>query len=76
LISRENNSDIKNLAVIINPTTEGLQNPVWNKIYIDLGLIVKERVDAQYFEIYFEAIPDQSGKEIELYLDNLKLVQF
>ena len=76
LISREGSIDNKNLAVIINPTTETIGLPVWNKIYIDLGLIVQTRVNANYFELYFEATPDNSGDEVELFLDNIKLVQF
>jgi hypothetical protein len=76
LISRESGVDNKNLAVIVNPTTEGVGNPIWNKIYIDLGLIVQTRTGASYFEIYFEANPDNSGDEVELFLDNVKLVQF
>ncbi|MFZ4785294.1 MAG: hypothetical protein ACOYLH_07430 [Flavobacteriales bacterium] len=76
LISREGSIDNKNLAVIINPTTETIGLPVWNKIYIDLGLIVQTRVNANYFELYFEASPDNSGDEVELFLDNIKLVQF
>jgi hypothetical protein len=76
LISREGTVDRRNLAVVINPTTEGSTNPVWNKIYIDLGVIVKDNATAAHFEVYFEAIPDTPGSEIDLYLDNIKLIHF
>lgn len=76
LIARNGTQDIKNMAVIINPTTEGDDQPVWNKIYIDLGLIVREHADASYYEFYFEAQPDNPGDRVDLYLDNLKIVEF
>lgn len=76
LIAREGTTDRKNMAVIINPTTDGSLAPVWNKIYIDLGLIISQNSNASYFEIYFEATPDNSGEPIHIYLDNLKLVRF
>lgn len=76
LIARNGSIDDKNMAVVVNPTTEADDFPVWNKIYIDLGLIVQENPNASYFEFYFESIPDNPGDRIDLYLDNLKVVQF
>ncbi len=66
----------KNPAVIINPTTESLGTPVWNKIYIDLGLIPLQNPNASYFELYVEAVSESLNAGVELYLDNLKLVQW
>lgn len=76
LISRTGTTDKKNMAVVVNPTTETDEFPVWNKIYVDLGLIVRENPNASYFEFYYEAIPDAPGDRIDLYLDNLKVIQF
>jgi hypothetical protein len=76
LIASNGANTKKNLALIINPTTGSTGSPVWNKIYVDLGLIPLQNVNAQFFELYFEAVPDQQGKPVELYLDNLKLVQW
>lgn len=76
LIGREGTTDKKHLAVVVNPTTDGTLAPVWNKIYIDLGLIVSQNPNASYFEVYFESTPDTAGEPVNLYLDNLKLVRF
>lgn len=69
-------AETKNFAVILNPTTTGNGNPVWKKIYIDLGFIIQQNADADYFELYFESIHDESGSTVEIFLDNLKLVEF
>lgn len=66
----------KNFAVILNPTREGNGDPEWNKIYIDLGFVIKQNPDADYFELYIESVHDTPGNEVELYFDNLKLVQY
>jgi len=76
LLAANGSSVNKNLAVIINPTTLTVGLPRWNKIYIDLGLIPLQNPNAQYFEFYVEVIPDEPGREVELLLDNLKLVQW
>lgn len=76
LLSHQGGTSQKNLAVIINPTASATGIPVWNKIYIDLGFIPLQRPNADYFEIYFEVVPDAANKPVELYLDNLKLVQW
>ncbi|MCC6599586.1 MAG: hypothetical protein IT223_02815 [Crocinitomicaceae bacterium] len=66
----------KNLAVIINPTTTGINNPQWNKIYIDLGLIPQQNASADFFELYVEALPKPDNGKLEIYLDNLKMVEW
>jgi hypothetical protein len=76
LYSFQSGTEKKNLAVLMNPTTEAIGAPVWNKIYIDLGLIPSQNVNADYFEIYFEAVADTPGKNVEVFLDNIKLVTF
>jgi hypothetical protein len=76
LYSFQSGTEKKNLAVLINPTTESIGTPVWNKIYIDLGLIPSQNINADHFEIYFEAVADTPGKTVEVFLDNVKLVTF
>lgn len=76
LISNESGVDKKKLAVVINPTTNATGVPVWNKIYIDLGLIVRESPNAAFFETYFDVTPDNAGEKVELFLDNIKIVHF
>jgi hypothetical protein len=46
----------------------------WNKIYIELGSIVKAYVDANYFKIYFEAYKEDGVANAEFYFDNFKLL--
>jgi len=76
LIATRGTSIRKEMAVIINPTTSLPGDPLWNKIYIDFGMIPLQNVNADYFEMYVEAIPDEPGKTVDLYLDNLKLVRW
>jgi len=66
----------KNMAVIINPTTSVPGTPRWNKIYIDFGLVPLQNLNADYFELYFEVVPDDPDENVTFYLDNLKLVQW
>ena len=46
----------------------------WNKIYIELGSIVKAYTDANYFKIYFEAYKEDGVANAEFYFDNFKLL--
>ncbi|MDZ4824039.1 MAG: hypothetical protein SH856_11315 [Flavobacteriales bacterium] len=66
----------KNFALILNPTREGTGEPAWKKIYIDLGFVITENPTAEFFELYFESVHDESGNTVEIFLDNLKLVRF
>ncbi|MFY7708362.1 MAG: hypothetical protein ACOVQ5_09790 [Flavobacteriales bacterium] len=76
LSAREGSVDRRNLISIINPTTSGTSAPVWNKIYIDLGLVIRDNPNASFFEVYFESVPDTPGNAIDLYLDNMKIIHF
>jgi hypothetical protein len=76
LISNTPSSVDAHLAVVINPTTGvNATEPVWNKIYIDLGLIAQQNSSADNFEIYFEGTPLES-QNIRLFVDNIKLVMW
>lgn len=76
LIANQSGVETKKLVVVINPTTESSTQPVWNKIYIDLGYIVQQSPGTAYFETFFEATPLSTGQEVTLFLDNLKVVRF
>jgi hypothetical protein len=76
LISNSSSSVDAHLAVSINPTAGvNATEPVWNKIYIDLGLIAQQNSSADNFEIYLESAPLES-QNIRLFLDNIKLVMW
>jgi hypothetical protein len=66
----------KHNVLVINPTTSDPLNPTWNKIYIDLGLVVQQNPNASYFETYFELNASKADRPISLYVDNMKIVQF
>ncbi len=67
----------KNLALIINPTSSGDGlTPVWKKIYIDFGFILLQNPNAQFHELYVEAVPSNSQQPVNLFLDNLKWVNW
>jgi len=76
LLITEGGIETKYFALIINPTQTGSGNPDWNKIYIDFGDLPNKHPQATSFKFFVEMIPDESGKECELYLDNLKWVQW
>ncbi|MBL7943885.1 MAG: hypothetical protein JNM00_14020 [Flavobacteriales bacterium] len=69
-------NETRNFALILNPTREGTGDPVWKKVYVDLGFVIKENSNADHFELYIESVHDVSGNTVELYFDNLKLVQY
>jgi hypothetical protein len=67
----------KNLALIINPTSSGDGlTPVWKKIYIDFGFILLQNPNAQFHELYVESVPSNSQQPVNLFLDNLKWVNW
>ncbi|MEN9347280.1 MAG: hypothetical protein RLZZ77_791 [Bacteroidota bacterium] len=76
LISNDGSITKRNMVLVVNPTTSGEGNPVWNKIYIDMGSVPIENPNADFFELYFESTPDTDGQPVEIYLDNLKFVRF
>jgi len=76
LSAREGSTDRRDIILVINPTTSGSSTPVWNKIYIDLGVPINSRPNATFFEVYFESVPDTPGNSIDLYLDNMKIIHF
>jgi hypothetical protein len=63
-------------ALVINPSHIEVGSPVWKKIYVDLGYVVLNNPDADFYELYFETIKDSDNSVAELYLDNLKVVAY
>jgi hypothetical protein len=67
----------KNMALIINPSTSGDGlTPVWKKIYIDFGYLLLQNPNAQFHEWYIEAVPSNSSLPVNIFLDNLKWVNW
>ena len=67
----------KNMALIINPSSSGDGlSPVWKKIYIDFGYILQQNPTAQFNQLYIEAVPTNSGTPVNIFLDNLKWVNW
>lgn len=65
----------KNLALIINPSSSGDGlTPVWKKIYIDFGYILQQNPNAQFHELYIEAVPSSATTPVNIFVDNLKWV--
>ena len=63
--------------IILNPTTNAANQAEWNKIYIELSPTVATYQNAAHFELVIDAVRDQDNTgEIEVFLDNLKLVHF
>lgn len=76
LLITEGGIENKYFALIINPTQDENGVPNWNKIYVDFGDLPTKHPQATSFKFFVEMIPDESGKSCELYLDNLKWVQW
>ncbi|MCH2200066.1 MAG: hypothetical protein MK081_14910 [Flavobacteriales bacterium] len=62
--------------VILNPTTNDAGEEEWNKVYVDLSTIAATYSTFSDFEVFIESVEDESGKEVELYFDNIKIVHF
>ena len=76
LLITEAGIESKYFALIINPTQTTTGTPDWNKIYVDFGDLPSKHPQATSFKFFVEMIPDETGKSCELYLDNLKWVQW
>jgi hypothetical protein len=66
----------KYFALIINPTQTSNGIPNWNKIYVDFGDLPSKHPQATSFKFFVEMLPSETGKACELYLDNLKWIQW
>ena len=66
----------KELALIINPTQQIDGIYQWNKIYVDLSWAAGSNLAAESYEIYFEQVLDPGVAESELFLDNIKVIQY
>ncbi len=71
-----NGTSYKSPILYITPTNDGDgSSPVWNKIYIDLGMAALENIGSNYYRIYFESASSESTIPT-VYLDNLKVVNW
>lgn len=67
----------KNFVIILTPTVTDAGVEYWNKIYIDLSKVLSETSSATSYEVFFESSRDiDNDSEINVYLDNIKLVYF
>ena len=57
--------------LVLNPT-EG----AWNKIYLDLGPVIRTTPDASHYEIILEAYYDYSQDVTTVAIDNFKLLRY
>lgn len=66
----------KDLALVVNPTTDIAGIPQWNKIYVELSFVANQHIGADYFKFYIESNLDADNDEAELFFDNIKIVHF
>lgn len=66
----------RHFALVLNPSTSSLGIPAWRKVYVDLGFLILNHPDGDFYELYFESVKDDENSTVELYLDNLKIVEF
>lgn len=66
----------KELALIINPTQQIDGVHQWNKIYVDLSWAAGANLAANSYEIYIENVLDPGLTVSELFLDNIKVIQY
>jgi len=66
----------RELALIINPTIQVDGVHQWNKIYIDLSWAVGANMAANSYDLYIEAVRDPNVSVSELFLDNIKVIQY
>ena len=76
VISMTSGNPVKDQVLIVNPTTADPTIPTWNKIYVDLGLVVQQNPNASYYELFFEMFGTSATRPVSLYLDNIKTVTF
>ena len=76
LLITEAGIESKYFALIINPTQTSNGIPNWNKIYVDFGDLPSKHPQATSFKFFVEMLPSETGKACELYLDNLKWIQW
>lgn len=74
--SIQNSSSSKIPIIYITPTNtnEGAE-PVWNKIYIDLGAIAGSSPNTDYYRIFMESVKQESETPT-YFFDNIKILSF
>jgi len=62
-------------VLYLTPTQNaGAEDPGWNKIYMDLGMIASQNVSANYYRLYIECTAQESNQPV-IYLDDIKIVK-
>lgn len=72
------NNSISNFTqpvISINPSLDGNNNLIWNKIYINLSDFLSDFYQYTNFNIVFHFENPEGTSVSELYMDNIKLVQ-
>lgn len=68
--------ETKHLALIINPTEGAGVDPLWNKLYVDLGPSINAQGVADHFEVYVECILEAERESGSVGLDNLRILTY
>jgi hypothetical protein len=67
-----NEVDVGRIPILVLKAT----GDEWNKIYLDLGPIVRSTPDANHYEITLDAVFDNSDELTFLFFDNFKLLRY
>lgn len=73
VISDGNSSKVPVLYLTPTQTANSI-TPVWNKIYMDLGMIASQNVSADYYRLYVECSSQESTEPV-IYLDDIKIIK-
>lgn len=66
----------KAAALVVLPTNDDANVPVWNKIYVDFSFVVGNLPNALAYNIYLESYLDAGNTDGVIYLDNVKVIRF
>lgn len=67
----------KRYILVLNPTVNEDGTEYWNKVYIAIDPTVAQTNSFDTYEVFFESSRDQNNdSEINVYIDNVKLVYF
>lgn len=69
-------SEEKHLSLIINDTNDENGVAQWNKIYVELTDVVAANLAATNYRVYIESNKQSDVSEVQLFLDNLRVIHF
>jgi hypothetical protein len=71
----EGGSSAKVPVLYLTPTqTEGNDEPQWNKIYMDLGMVASQYPNVDNFRLYVECTAEEATVPM-IYMDDIKVVK-